>query len=133
MYNDLSLKTDANHWFMSSLVNTNPKKPAIDLHYTSPEGESYITIKLEEHVPNYWSGSADIVWQHGSQGYMKASGELKLDTADDILVKANLDSPVLGVNNFSLVTTNKATDTGKKLSFTTKSDGLKQYSGTYVP
>ncbi len=88
-------------------------------------------MKFEERMQNYWSGMADVSWMHGAQGYLKADGELKLDTVDDILVKLNLDSPTFDIDKFSLTANNQASENSKRkiISFITKLANSPQYSG----
>lgn len=130
-YNEMSLKTDANHWFISSLINTYPTKPAVDLLYVSPEGKSHVNMKMDEISVDHWIVFADVSLQHGLQGYLNGSGELKLNSANDLKVKAKLDSTLLGINNFSFATIS-ASDAVKKIYFTIKSSDVTLYSGRYA-
>lgn len=110
-----------------------PTRPAINLSYTSPEGVSKFILNGEEKVKNYWTGNADISWVHGGEGYFKADIEMKLDSNDDILIKANIDAPILQLQNFSLLASNKASsDAKKKIKFDAKMTGVPLVSGRSV-
>ena len=105
-------------------------KPALDLLYSSPEGVSKFSIQLEERTSNYWTGETNLQWQHGGQGYVRAKTELKLDSADDVMIKVLFDSPVMGHKNVVMNASSKAGEPGtKKLSFGMRSDGGPSYSG----
>lgn len=128
----MTLHTNNGKWSAVSLISMYPTKPAINLTYVSPEGESKFIMNFEEKVKNYWTGSADISWIHGGEGYLKADCEMKLDSNDDILIKLYLDAPILQMNNFSLIATNKASgDVKRKIKFDAKMMDISLASGRY--
>lgn len=133
LYNEVTLQTQNDKWAAISIVGMYPTKPSINISYTSPQGVSKFIMNFEEKVKNYWTGNADISWMHGLQGYLKGDGEMKLDSYDDILIKLNLDAPILELNNFSLVASNKASgDIKKKIKFDTKMRDIPLVSGRYT-
>lgn len=74
----------------------------------------------------------DIDWIHSHQCYLKADGQLKLDSADDILIKVNLNSPTFSINNFSLIAANKAADGNKKKILINVKIADAVYAGRYI-
>lgn len=127
---DLLFELNGKRWYASSKIATYPTKPMVELLYASPEAESKFMIAFEERIRNYWTGAINVSLMHGVAGYVKLVGELKLDSKDDILIKADLDAPSFGVNNFSLVANNKAIEGGKKrITFTSQMDGRDFFSG----
>lgn len=130
-YNEMSLKIDENYWFVSSLIDTYPTKPAVDLLYVSPEGKSHVNMKMDELSINHWVVSADVNLQHGLQGYLNGNGELKLNSANDVKVKGKLDSTFFDINNFSFATIS-ASDAVRKIYFIIKSSDVTLYSGRYA-
>ena len=130
-FNDFMLMMKKSKWYLSNRISVNPSKPSVDLLYSSPEGESKFMVEFEERTTNYWMGKTDVQWQHGGQGYVRANGEVKLDTADDVMVKIRLDSPVFGQNKVVINASTKSAENsgGKKLLFGMKSENEPNYTG----
>lgn len=130
IFQDLLFESNGKRWYTYSDIATYPSKPMVDLLYSSPEAESKFMILFEERIRHYWTGAINVSLMHGIAGYVKLVGELKLNTQDDILIKADLDAPSFGVNNFSLVANNKAMEGGKKrISFTAQMDQEALFTG----
>lgn len=125
------LTVNKSKWYISNTVSANLAKPTFNLLYASPEGESKFLTQFEERTTNYWTGKTDIQWQHGGQGYIRTNGEVKLDAANDVMVKIRFDSPVLGAKNVAINASSKSADSGsKKLAFAMQSENGPKYSGT---
>lgn len=132
LYNEVTFRTTNGQWAAVSLIGMYPTKPAINLSYTSPEGNSKFIMNFEEKVKNYWIGNADISWIHGGDGYFKGDGEMKLDSYDDIIIKLNVDAPILQLNNLALTGSNKASgDVKKKIKFDAKMRDVPLVSARY--
>ena len=117
-------------WKLSNRVRAVATKPALDLLYSSPEGESKFSFQFEEPTTNYWKGETNLQWQHGGRGYVRAKTELKLDSADDLMIKVQFDSPVMGQKNVAINASSKSGDSGsRKLTFGMRSEDGPRYAG----
>lgn len=126
----MELTSDGKVWVGDAVIVWSPVSPVIDMKVKDPEGKMTVFLYKRNKISDKHITSEYKILYEPSNFLLEGDTDINIESSDDFLIKASINSPPLKLNKVKIELHNKPGKSGRRIQINATSNGQNLLSGS---